>query len=93
MVGDALAMTVLVEKGFKPEDFANLHPAGKLGKKLRRVEQMMNSGEALPVAVQEEWGRILGSQLGASLAEIVADSVFCRRSNEHDAFFSTLTTH
>ena len=48
-MGDALAMTVLVEKGFKPEDFANLHPGGKLGKKLRRVEQMMNSGDALPV--------------------------------------------
>ena len=50
-MGDALAMTVLVEKGFKPEDFASLHPGGTLGKKLRRVEQMMSAGEALP-AVQ-----------------------------------------
>jgi arabinose-5-phosphate isomerase len=50
-MGDALAMTVLVEKGFKPEDFASLHPGGKLGRKLRRVEQMMSSGDALP-AVQ-----------------------------------------
>ena len=50
-MGDALAMTVLVEKGFKPDDFASLHPGGKLGKKLRRVEQMMSAGEALP-AVQ-----------------------------------------
>ena len=48
-MGDALAMTVLVEKGFKPEDFANLHPGGKLGKRLMRVEQLMASGEALPV--------------------------------------------
>jgi arabinose-5-phosphate isomerase len=48
-MGDALAMTVLVEKGFKPEDFANLHPGGKLGKKLMRVEQLMASGDALPV--------------------------------------------
>jgi arabinose-5-phosphate isomerase len=48
-MGDALAMTVLVEKGFKPEDFANLHPGGKLGKKLMRVEQLMNKGDALPV--------------------------------------------
>jgi arabinose-5-phosphate isomerase len=48
-LGDALAMTVLVEKGFKPEDFANLHPGGKLGKKLMRVEQLMSAGEALPV--------------------------------------------
>ena len=42
-LGDALAMTVLVEKGFKPEDFANLHPGGKLGKKLMRVEQLMSA--------------------------------------------------
>ena len=48
-MGDALAMTVLVEKGFKPEDFANLHPGGKLGKRLMRVEQLMASGNALPV--------------------------------------------
>ncbi len=48
-MGDALAMTVLVDKGFKPEDFASLHPGGTLGKRLRRVEQMMNAGEALPV--------------------------------------------
>ncbi len=48
-MGDALAMAVLVEKGFKPEDFANLHPGGMLGKKLMRVEQLMHSGEALPV--------------------------------------------
>jgi arabinose-5-phosphate isomerase len=48
-MGDALAMTVLVEKGFKPEDFANLHPGGKLGKRLMRVEQLMHSGDALPV--------------------------------------------
>jgi arabinose-5-phosphate isomerase len=48
-MGDALAMTVLVEKGFKPEDFANLHPGGKLGKKLMRVEQLMHGGDSLPV--------------------------------------------
>ena len=48
-LGDALAMTVLVEKGFRPEDFANLHPGGKLGKRLMRVHQLMSSGEALPV--------------------------------------------
>jgi len=48
-LGDALAMTVLVEKGFKPEDFASLHPGGKLGKRMMRVEQLMASGDALPV--------------------------------------------
>jgi arabinose-5-phosphate isomerase len=48
-LGDALAMTVLVEKGFRPEDFANLHPGGKLGKRLMRAEQLMHQGEDAPV--------------------------------------------
>ena len=48
-LGDALAMTLLVAKGFKQEDFANLHPGGKLGKKLMRVEQLMHGGEQTPV--------------------------------------------
>jgi arabinose-5-phosphate isomerase len=38
-LGDALAMTLLVAKGFREEDFANLHPGGKLGKRLMRVER------------------------------------------------------
>jgi len=42
-------MAVLVGNGFKPEDFANLHPGGKLGKKLMRVSQLMHAGDALPV--------------------------------------------
>src|SRR5204863_8261417 len=35
-IGDALAMTLSVEKGFRQEDFANLHPGGKLRKRLMR---------------------------------------------------------
>jgi arabinose-5-phosphate isomerase len=48
-LGDALAMTVLVERGFQPGDFANLHPGGKLGKKLMRVEQLMHAGDQIPI--------------------------------------------
>jgi arabinose-5-phosphate isomerase len=48
-LGDALAMTLLVEKGFREEDFANLHPGGKLGKKLMRVETLMHAGQDAPV--------------------------------------------
>lgn len=48
-LGDALAMNVLVRKGFKEEDFANLHPGGRLGKRLMRAEALMHSGAALPV--------------------------------------------
>jgi arabinose-5-phosphate isomerase len=48
-LGDALAMTLLVAKGFKEQDFANLHPGGKLGKRLSRVESWMRSGKDCPI--------------------------------------------
>jgi arabinose-5-phosphate isomerase len=48
-IGDALAMTLLVEKGFKQEDFANLHPGGKLGKRLMRAEALMQAGKLCPI--------------------------------------------
>lgn len=48
-LGDALAMTLATEKGFRPEDFANLHPGGKLGKRLMRVEALMHSGDQAPI--------------------------------------------
>jgi arabinose-5-phosphate isomerase len=47
-LGDALAVTLSEKRGFKEEDFANLHPGGKLGKKLARVESLMHTGNALP---------------------------------------------
>ncbi len=47
-LGDALAMALAERRGFKEEDFASLHPGGKLGKKLARVSQLMHSGDALP---------------------------------------------
>jgi arabinose-5-phosphate isomerase len=47
-LGDALAMTLAEKRGFKEEDFANLHPGGKLGKRLARVESLMHAGDAVP---------------------------------------------
>jgi len=47
-LGDALAVTLSERRGFQEEDFANLHPGGKLGKRLARVESLMHAGEALP---------------------------------------------
>jgi arabinose-5-phosphate isomerase len=47
-LGDALAMALAEKRGFKEEDFANLHPGGKLGKRLARVESLMHSGDAVP---------------------------------------------
>jgi arabinose-5-phosphate isomerase len=47
-LGDALAVALSQKRGFKEEDFANLHPGGKLGKRLTRVSALMHSGDALP---------------------------------------------
>ncbi len=47
-LGDALAMALAEKRGFKEEDFANLHPGGKLGKRLARVSQLMHTGDAVP---------------------------------------------
>jgi arabinose-5-phosphate isomerase len=47
-VGDALAVSLLDRRDFRPDDFAALHPAGRLGKKLLRVEHLMHAADALP---------------------------------------------
>jgi arabinose-5-phosphate isomerase len=47
-LGDALAMALAEKRGFKEEDFANLHPGGKLGKRLARVESLMHTRDAVP---------------------------------------------
>jgi arabinose-5-phosphate isomerase len=47
-LGDALAIALLDRRGFRPDDFAALHPAGRLGRKLLRVEHFMHVGDALP---------------------------------------------
>ena len=48
-LGDALAMALLVRKGFKEEDFAFLHPGGKLGKRFLRVRDLMHTGDQVPI--------------------------------------------
>ncbi len=48
-MGDAIAMTLLERKGFKEEEFARLHPGGKLGKRLLRVEAAMHTGGQIPL--------------------------------------------
>jgi arabinose-5-phosphate isomerase len=48
-LGDALAIAVSLRKGFRAEDFAELHPGGKLGKRLAKVRDLMHTGDAVPV--------------------------------------------
>jgi arabinose-5-phosphate isomerase len=48
-LGDALAVAVSLRKGFRAEDFAELHPGGMLGKQLAKVGDLMHAGENVPV--------------------------------------------
>jgi len=52
-VGDALAVALLEKRDFRHDDFAALHPAGSLGKRLLRVEKVMHSGDKLPRVAPE----------------------------------------
>ncbi len=47
-LGDALAIAVSLRKGFRPEDFARLHPGGRLGKQLAPVRDLMHTGARIP---------------------------------------------
>lgn len=48
-LGDALALALLQARGFRPEDFRQFHPGGRLGKKLRLLREIMHRGDALPL--------------------------------------------
>ena len=52
-LGDALAVALFEERGFSAEDFALLHPGGALGRRLRRVEDLMHRGDAVPVVSED----------------------------------------
>jgi arabinose-5-phosphate isomerase len=52
-LGDALAMAVSVAKGFREEDFARLHPGGKLGKRFLEVRELMHSGDDVPRVAED----------------------------------------
>ncbi|HEX5259409.1 MAG TPA: KpsF/GutQ family sugar-phosphate isomerase [Sphingomicrobium sp.] len=52
-LGDALAMTVMRQKGFTRSDFGRLHPGGALGARLKPVSRLMHSGDALPLTRQD----------------------------------------
>lgn len=52
-LGDALAVSLAEKRGFKEADFADLHPGGKLGKRLAKVEQLMHAGNDIPTVAPE----------------------------------------
>ena len=52
-LGDALAMTVMRQKGFTRTDFGRLHPGGSLGARLKPVSRIMHSGDAVPLTRED----------------------------------------
>ncbi len=56
-LGDALAVAVSLRKGFRAEDFAELHPGGKLGKQLAKVRELMHTGETCRCRAVDDDGR------------------------------------
>jgi arabinose-5-phosphate isomerase len=97
-LGDALAITVMQKRGFKVEDFANLHPGGTLGRRLLlKVEDLMHSGEALPkvhvnTPMKEAILEITSKRLGVAavlndageLAGVITDGDLRRGMERHD---------
>jgi len=53
VMGDALAMVLLDNRGFTPEDFAVFHPGGILGRSLIKIKQIMTTGDAIPMVGPE----------------------------------------
>ncbi len=102
-MGDALAMTVLTAKGFKAEDFASLHPGGKLGKRLMLVDSLMHAGALCPTvtattAMRDVIYEMSSKKLGMTcvvdeqrrLLGIITDGDL-RRQMEHTTDVLTLT--
>src|SRR5207253_5982982 len=52
-LGDALAITLLEERGFSADDFALLHPGGTLGRRLLRVDEVMHRGADVPLVAED----------------------------------------
>jgi arabinose-5-phosphate isomerase len=95
-VGDALAVALLERRNFQPDDFAALHPGGRLGKKLLRVEHLMHKGAALPsvkesAAMSEVFHEMSAKKLGMTtvvtpdgkLAGILTDGDLRRLMEKH----------
>ena len=101
-LGDALAVALLEERGFSTDDFALLHPAGALGRRLLRVEDLMHAGAQLPLvdegaSLKDTLVEITGKRLGVTgvvnaagdLVGIVTDGDL-RRGLERAADIRTL---
>ena len=64
-LGDALAVALMESRAFTPEDFAGLHPGGRLGARLAKVADLMHAGEEVPLVAA-------GAPMGEALIEMTA---------------------
>ena len=77
-LGDALAVALLERKGFQEDDFAELHPGGELGRKVKRVEHLMHPIEAVPVVRPETPMRAAVEEItrkGFGMTHVVEDGL------------------
>jgi len=52
-LGDALAVALMKQRDFSPENFRVFHPGGKLGARLVKVGDLMHSGEEMPLVTRD----------------------------------------
>src|SRR5271163_682812 len=103
-VGDALAVSLLERRGFQPDDFAALHPGGRLGKRLLRVEHLMHAGAAMPrvevtAAMPDVFHEMSAKKLGMTtvttadgkLAGILTDGDLRRLMEKHGGATLSMT--
>jgi arabinose-5-phosphate isomerase len=103
-VGDALAVSLLERRDFRHDDFAALHPAGSLGKRLLRVDRVMHAGDALPRVSPEtpmpevfhemsakKLGMTTVAQSDGTLAGILTDGDLRRLMEKHGGATLSMT--
>lgn len=87
-MGDALAMALSEKRGFREEDFAALHPGGKLGKKFLRVRDLMRRGDRIPRVAPETRMTDAVHEMSAKLMGITAvvrnDGTLCGAISDGD---------
>jgi arabinose-5-phosphate isomerase len=106
-MGDALAMALLDARGFSPEDFAELHPGGRLGRRLlMKVQDLMHKGDRIPtvspdVCMREALVEMTSKRLGCTivvngtgaLEGIFTDGDLRRLSQEREDFLGVPVGH
>jgi arabinose-5-phosphate isomerase len=103
-IGDALAISLLERRDFRHDDFAALHPAGSLGKRLLRVDKVMHAGDALPkispqTPMPEAFHEMSAKKLGmttivnadGTLAGILTDGDLRRLMEKHGGTTLSMT--